>query len=97
LKDQAKQKWRELAASFDLASPLDVELLAQYCESFEMHCRAKKELDGDTMIHIAPNGAPYAHPSINIIIKTSDQMRRLYKQLEARRKTDGKNEDELEI
>jgi phage terminase small subunit len=97
LKNQARQKWLELAPHFDLRSPLDVEMLAQYCEAFELNCRAKKELDGDTIVHIAPNGAPYPHPGVNIMIKTSDQMRRLYKQLDALRKKDDADPDELEI
>lgn len=97
LSGDAKKKWNELAASFDLESPLDVELLAQYCESFGMLVRAKAELDQDTIVHIAPNGAPYQHPSVNIVIKCSDQMRRLYKQLESKRKKAGVKDDDLDL
>jgi P27 family predicted phage terminase small subunit len=93
LKKIGKAKWRQLADQFDLSSPLSVDLLVQYCEAFELHCRAKEELDEDTLVRTAPNGAPYPHPSVNICIKTSDQMRRLYKQLEAIRKTNDKSND----
>ncbi len=54
-------------------------------------------LDADTIVHIAPNGAPYAHPSVNIVLKTSDQMRRLYKQWESRRKNSADDDDDLKI
>ena len=96
LKNQGKEKWREIAGEFDLSSPLAVDTLVQYCEAYELHCRAKDELDEDTLVRVAPNGAPYPHPSVNILIKTSDQMRRLYKQLESLRKANQAN-DELDI
>ena len=96
LSERGKAKWREMADQFDLSSPLSVDLLVQYCDAFDLHCRATEELGKSDLVHIAPNGAPYADPSVNISIKTSDQMRRLFKSLESIRKAN-KASDELEL
>jgi phage terminase small subunit len=96
LTGDARKKWTEIGNSFDLRSPLNAELLAQFCEAFGMYERARKELDSvDVLVNTAPNGAMYQHPDIAVMIKCSDQMARRTKNLEQCRVTDDAVEEEL--
>jgi P27 family predicted phage terminase small subunit len=95
LTGDAKKKWDSIQKHFKLDSPLDAESLIQYCEAYSTYKRAKAELDTGELIHRAPNGAPYQNPACAIMIKCSDQMRRLWKQLEACRIADDAEDEEL--
>jgi len=83
--DDAKAKWKAISPCFDLNSKLDVELLTQFCEVFAVYKRAESELAKSELISVAPNGARYGHPSVNIMKTMSDTMRRIYKAIERKR------------
>ncbi len=81
LSKRARAKYRELAPHLSLHTPLLVETLAQYCETWEQYIRAGEELSRLTSVGTTStaSGAPAA--AITVQHKCLDQMRRLLKVL----------------
>jgi phage terminase small subunit len=98
LQGDAKAKWIELADTFDLTNPLEVELAIQYCEQHALYLRAIAEIaKADDLAVMSSNGAYCPHSGIKIQSQAIDQMRRLYTLLKPNIKKETDTKDPFKL